>query len=180
MKKFMTVALATAMTAAFTCTAFAVGDVDYNGMGGEDSYGAYFNPGQYVDDMTAVATVELTFDDLPEALNGCYEVSGNFDAWAWDSVNLSDDNTDGYTVIIPTSFTEDDKDDTGYGFAKVQVQNWVDGTKITLESFVLKDKDGNVLYDSAAASSGDATPIIYLAAIVGIAGIAMVASKKRA
>ena len=177
MKKFMTVALATAMTAALACTAFA-GDVDYGTIGSEDQWGKFINPGQFLDDITGVATCELLTEGLEE-LNGCYEVSAASDGWGWDAVNLSEDNVDGDTVIIPCKFEATDVGDDGYPFAKIQIQYWAEGT-VKVTQMVLKDASGNVLYDSAAASSADTAPIIYLAAIVGIAGLAMVASKKRA
>ncbi|MBQ2082622.1 MAG: hypothetical protein II468_03180 [Lachnospiraceae bacterium] len=185
MKKLNVLALTGAMVAAMSVSAFA-GTVNYNGFSDSDSYGEFINPGKYVDDMTKVATVEMTFDSIPE-LNGCYEVSANSDSWGWDAVNLDTKGVvSGATIIAPCTFDAGDAGDDGKGFAKVQAQYWADGT-ITLQQLVMKDASGAVLYDSAAGSgevtpepTGDVSPVVYLAAIVAIAGIAMVASKKRA
>ncbi|MCR5744133.1 MAG: hypothetical protein K6F92_10505 [Lachnospiraceae bacterium] len=172
MKKFMTVALATAMTAALACTAFAgQGTVDYGTFGQSDEWGSFINPGASVSDITTITSVDIVctgFDDLP---NGCYEVSSADDGWAWDAVTLSEDNytanADGsFTVHIPVTFTS-----ACENFAKVQIQSWVDGETVTIS---------NVVFNTASSDTADVAPIAYLAAIVAVAGVAMVASKKRA
>ena len=191
MKKFMTVALATAMTAALACTAFADNGVTTypEGIHHEDQYGTFINAAELVDDVSKIDTVEFTFNvaDPNGEYNGCISYGAKSNNW-WTQFNITTENitfNDDDTWFASASgivLQADDGvgDDGGVGTVKICLNDW--GAQATLDvvKFVMKDKDGNVIYDSTAPATGDATPIIYLAAIVGMAGLAMVASKKRA
>ena len=164
MKKFMTVALATAMTAALACTAFADGkpeehefSASYNDVGETDASIVYL-------DVTDCASVSITFDFTDTYGGGGIGWNSAAAAGEWAYTNYSNDDAE-HTVKVDCSDIVADED----GNKKIQVVCW----------WVGEPYYADFEYE-VAASSGDAAPIIYLAAIVGIAGIAMVASKKRA
>ena len=169
MKKFMTVALATAMTAALACTAFAADDktetiefsVDVNA---DDSYGA----GKFLIDATGYETVTIVFDfETNETYGGGGMGYNTVETGAWANCNeySNESDTMTYTIDVADIAPGDD------GSQTFEIQCWWVGDD---------PYTATLTYTAAASETADVAPIAYLAAIVAVAGVAMVASKKRA
>ncbi len=196
MKKFTTLALATAMTAAMACTAFGADPLRTGTVSGES---ANPNVDPYIVDTTSltdeqrssIAVAEFTFTVSSDFLNGGGGYNANGTDWTQDAGyefktdDASAVGTQVYSMPIENYALGEDGTDS------LQVQMWwlnvnPDGSDATatLDSVVLKDADGNVLlsYGAAAESdandTGDVAPVAYLAAVVALAGVALVASKK--
>lgn len=201
MKKFTTLALATAMTAAMTCSAFAADPLLSGSVSGDSA-----RPTEevYVVDTTSltdeqrasIASAEFSFTVSSNFLNGGGGYNTNGTDWtqpagyefkaAEDDGSLGSGNV--YTMPIENYALGEDGSDS------LQVQMWwlninPDGSDATatLDSVVLKDADGNVLLSvgdvatpdpEPSIPAGDTAPVAYLAAVVALAGVALVASKK--
>ncbi len=207
MKKFMTVALATAMTAALACTAFADGEdqkiteVSYNitVTGGNASYTMQFTDwNSYTFQVNeGTADYEVEFPEGVEEEDGFTNLGYVMSAADPANTKLSAD--DGITVVVNTITVNGYKFDLSANTLKGGLND--DGAEMNGELNIWWGKNGadiasvdgtaTIKFSSSAltlqapaqyasSETGDAAPIIYLAAIVGIAGIAMVASKKRA
>ncbi len=209
MKKFRTLALAGAMTAAMVCSAVAdpvsINDVKKDGVVVLDGTEAtapkmyQFNIGDFSDGTNgAISKITITgkgtgwadadwvgggggvgFNRTDE--DGTWiQVDFNLDGGVWknDTGVTGTVNGDDFTVVL--NFEE------MYAAKGVEPgTNWADGQFIQLgwwwgTNDTISISDIKVETIPSADATGDVAPIAFLAAIVAIAGIAMVASKKRA
>jgi hypothetical protein len=134
----------------------------------------------------SIASAEFSFTVSSDFLNGGGGYNANGTDWTQpDGFQFSGDGEvlgSGNTYVMPVSNYALGED----GSDSLQIQMWwlnvgTDGSDATatLDSVVLKDADGNVLLTVGAASgTGDVAPVAYLAAVVALAGAALVASKK--
>lgn len=189
MKKFTTLALATAMTAALACTAFA-DDALLTKTGNDSSAEKYVVDfsGLSEDQVASITKIvaDITVDS--EFCNGT--IGANVDG-AWASMNPQGEinGASGQFVWEPGgSLVAYDDDGNFAPYAEVQLW-WVnpiydeDGNETgagtaTVTAVTLYDADGNVVGGGDSAPTGDTAPVAYLAAVVALAGVALVASKK--
>ena len=184
MKKLNVLALTGAMVAAMSMTAFADGLMSKTGNAeSATKYTVDFSglTEEQVASITKI-TADVTLDS--DYVNGA--IGGNVDgAWAAPQVELSGS---GQFVWEPAGSLVA-KDDAGNLAPYAEVQFWwvnnINGDEstpgtATLTAVTFYDKDGNVVSAGAGEATADVAPVAYLAAIVAIAGVAMVASKKRA
>lgn len=196
---FAGIAAAAIAVSAMAVTASAV-DVTYPDFGESDEWGSYMDMVKMYPDVAKVATCEITIKDT-EA-NGCVVVAANSNGWGWNPVDSAAANGDGtFTYSVPCAL--DASDD----FVKITVQDWDESTLAEVCKIVLKDASGSVLFEAPAGSAGTATAsvedttadttaadtttttttapatgnvaVASVAAVMGLAGIAMIASRKR-
>ena len=177
MKKLNVLALAGAMVAAMSMTAFADGLMSKTGNAeSATKYTVDFSglTEEQVASITKI-TADVTLDS--DYVNGA--IGGNVDgAWAAPQAELTGS---GQFVWEPAGSL------VAKEYAEVQFW-WVNNINgdestpgtATLTAVTFYDKDGNVVTAGAGEATADVAPVAYLAAIVAIAGVAMVASKKRA
>ncbi len=194
MKKFGTLALATALTAALACTAFA--DDALLTKTGNDS-----SAEKYEVDLSSLTEEQLesvtqAVADVTVDSGYCNGTIGANLGGAWSSMNpqgevSGDGETSGQFVWdIDGSLVSYDDDGNLAPYMEVQLW-WVnpmydedgnegDAGTATLTAVTLYDADGNVVLSvgGSAAETSDTAPVAYLAAVVALAGVALVASKK--
>jgi hypothetical protein len=201
MKKFTTLALATAMTAAMACTAFAG-----NSIQSTSSIGTANDDGSFTVDFVAAGidattvtgvTLTLTVDDS-DGFGGGIMFNGT--ACGWDQsedyywgdadaakalVATSTGNAGEYTVTFAVPDGEFGDMTAEDAYAQICVQQWwgndVTITNVSVETSGSSDAgadDGAGAGADAGAAAGDVAPVAYLAAVVALAGVALVASKK--
>lgn len=200
MKKLMSVALATAMTVALSASAFADdtkftagidGQFDSSVEGNFDewqdlaSYRQEFSYGEEVT-LTVDYGQKVTFTGNYVGLNTTVApILGEDGKTPINDAKLISLSLDGEAVTINNDslLTSEGID----GGVRINLTNAWNGDITTqpIAQDVWAGKSFQTIsvtfrINSGAASSADTAPIFYLAAIVGIAGIAMVASKKRA
>ena len=200
MKKFMSVALATAMTVALSASAFADDTKFTAGIDGQfdtsvdGNFDEWQDLSSYRQEFSYGEEVTLTVDyGQKVAFSGNYvglnttvaPILGEDGKTPINDAKLISLSLDGEAVTI-----NDDSLLTSEGIdggVRINLTNAWNGD-ITTQPIAQDVWAGKTFQtisvtfriNSGAASSADTAPIIYLAAIVGVAGIAMVASKKRA
>jgi hypothetical protein len=198
MKKFTTLALATAMTAAMACTAFAgVKDTTVENSS-IDNGGFYYDlvAAGYDPSTVTGAVITFTLDDS-DGFGGGYMMCGSACSWVqkdgeWDWGNPDSEkpvlavptgNAGEYTLTVDFSSS-----DVGFGsvdgddyYAKICVQQWwgnemtVTGVQVITTGDSTEDTTPT---EDTSNPDGDVAPVAYLAAVVALAGVALVASKK--
>jgi len=167
MKKFTTLALAGAMAAAMSCSAFADTQAALtfsNDVNKDKTEGVSL----YTIDATGYEKAVITFD-FTDTYGGGGMGFNTVATGDWANCNEFSNEAETMTYKINVA---DIKADEETGKQTFQVQCWwVGETPFTAQL---------TLVGGEAAPSGDVAPVAYLAAIVAVAGIAMVASKKRA
>jgi hypothetical protein len=228
MKKFTTLALATAMTAAMACTAFA--DSTISGFTADTGdWASSFADGDFIDantftkDTALDVTVNYTLDTskeywllAPAQANGWAKLNANgyiSNIALKDESTQQDDGTwvdasgnavsgvmqsDGFIVLgagsTSVSFTisadgvnalisgaADDFDGLLFQIYGVEVTSVTlsqDGVKLNSKVGTEEEETPAPAEDNSGANDGDVAPVAYLAAVVALAGAAMVASKK--
>lgn len=177
MKKFTTLALATAMAAAMSCSAFAAmsGDVaNCDTSKGSLNIDALAIAGDKITEVTG-AVITFTVDDT-DGFGGGFMMNSDSTGWlqkdgVWDWGNdekpVLAEGADGkYTLTVNFGEERFKADET---YAQIFVQQWW-GNDIKVESVTLT---------GISNEAGDVAPVAYLAAVAAVAGLAMVASKKR-
>jgi len=204
MKKLNVLALTGAMVATMSVSAFAgnvqstVSDEAAKVDGGAFSYDLV--AAGYVPTSVKSITFTFTIDDS-DGFGGGLMMNGKVSGWvqdddhaSWANAVLEDktsnvvaEGADGtYTMTLKLDGSQSEKfnasafgaasdlDNPDDYYAQVVIQQWW-GADATITGVSV---DGDKV-DSGEAT-GDVAPVAYLAAIVAIAGVAMVASKKRA
>lgn len=207
MKKFGTLALATALTAALACTAFADDALltKTGNTSGAEKYEVDLS-GLTEDQLESVvqAVADVTVDS-----GYCNGTIGANLGGDWSSMNpqgevSGDGETSGQFVWdLDGSLVSYDDDGNLAPYMEVQLW-WVnpfydeDGAEsgegtATVTAVTLYDASGNVVLSTSTGAatddttddasdgstdSGDTAPVAYLAAVVALAGVALVASKK--
>ena len=197
-KKFIaSIAAAAIAVSAMAVSASAAINITYPDYAESDEYGEYMDMAKMYADVSKVATCEITIKDTEG--NGCVVVAAESTGWGWTPVDSSTANGDGtFTYSVPCSLAESDT------FVKITIQDWDESTPAEVCKIVLKDASGSVLFEAPAGgaaaepatleateadgpavadtttapATGNAA-VASIAAVMGLAGVAMIASRKR-
>lgn len=206
-KKIFAAVAATAVAASMTAvTSFASETIGMDGYTLSDEYGNYMDMLQMYTDVASVATCEITITD--SEANGCAVVASESTGWAWNQVDSSSatDNGDGtFTYVVPCTLAASDtlvkitvqdwdevntlgvvskvvlKDASGNVLAEVTPGGAAEAAPAadTTEEAVPAETTAPAADTSTTAAATGNTAVASIVAVMTVAGVAVIASRKR-